>query len=225
MKLVYFYFGQYQRAIANKNIEHLKKRDLIIFFEKSGIFNDSDKAFKEFMYILVSVSAISLMKIGIKVKDIGLFNSTMFDLVEKGHSYSCYMNILEELYASVINIISSYSFTRHEEIIVQAIDYIESNLHNPLTLKDVAKQTNVSEQYLASKFKSKLNITVKDYIIKEKMKLAIVRIVRNDVNYEEVAFELGYDSYTTFYRTFKGYYGISPKSYSKDFESKVKNQI
>jgi AraC-like DNA-binding protein len=54
----------------------------------------------------------------------------------------------------------------------QVLDYIEDNLHEPLTLQDIAKQFYLSEFHFSRLFKMLTGVNLKPYITGRKLTMA-----------------------------------------------------
>lgn len=103
--------------------------------------------------------------------------------------------------------------TSHQnEVLVQAIDYINKNFTQPITLNDVAKNSFVSVNYLCSIFKSHLSTTVNKYITSKRLAHA-KKLLSEGKSVTETAFESGFNDYANFIRVFKNNIGVPPGKY------------
>lgn len=101
------------------------------------------------------------------------------------------------------------------KLISDSIDYIEENLHEKLSLKEIAQQACMSVSLYCRIFKSIFDITVKDYIIKRRLALAARDLVCTNRSVLYIALEYGYSGYEQFSRAFKKIYQVSPTEYRK----------
>lgn len=101
--------------------------------------------------------------------------------------------------------------------IMNALRYIEENIHKPISLADVSRHLNITKEYAASLFKSQLGKTVTAYIQEKKMLFAKEMIRYGTESLPEIAVELGFENYNYFSRTFKRYFEISPAQYRARF--------
>ncbi len=99
-----------------------------------------------------------------------------------------------------------------------AREFIHANISNHIKIEDIARQVHLSPSYFAIYFKSKTNVNLRDYLLKEKMEYARKVLTNPAVSVNDVACDLGYGDYRSFSRAFKNIHGITPS----DFQSKYK---
>ena len=92
-----------------------------------------------------------------------------------------------------------------------ALQYIETHINEPISLKDLCSVTNLSKEYLASLFKKETGKTAVSYINEKKMLFAKELIIRNEMSLHDIADYLGYANYNYFSRVYKEYFKYSPK--------------
>lgn len=94
-----------------------------------------------------------------------------------------------------------------------ALDYINENFTEQITLSDVAKHCFVSVNQLCILFKTKLFTTVNKYIMSKRISLA-KKYLSQGKNVTETAFSVGFNDYANFIRAFKNNVGVSPGKYN-----------
>lgn len=95
-----------------------------------------------------------------------------------------------------------------------AKDYIEKNLSNPnLTVKQLARHENVSEQFFRRKFKEKYCVSPKQYILNKRIERAKALLDTGYYKVNEVARLVGIEDSLYFSTLFKKHVGISPSNY------------
>jgi len=111
-----------------------------------------------------------------------------------------------------------YKFANLRKEVRDAIIYIHLNYQHTITLDDVAKEVNLSKEYLCRLFKKETDLQMFRYLCILRMKRAALLISENpDRAYvREVAAAVGFDDQFYFTRKFKKYYGVSPSEYGKD---------
>lgn len=98
--------------------------------------------------------------------------------------------------------------------ILKILNYIDSALTENLTLDNIAKATFFSPVYLSSLFKKEMGMSIKDYINMHRILLAKNRIL-NGEKISSVYHKCGFDDYSTFYRVFSKFVGMSPDRFRK----------
>lgn len=92
------------------------------------------------------------------------------------------------------------------------LSYVESNLHEPLSLDDISGKFFVNKYYVAHLFKDTLGISLHQYIIKKRLDACRSAIVGGEgisAAYEK----FGFRDYSSFFKAFRKEYGMSPREY------------
>ena len=96
--------------------------------------------------------------------------------------------------------------------------YILKELKNSeLNVERIAEEFHFHPAYLNRLFKKEKGVSVGQFLINERMKLAGAILETGQYNANETAEKVGYSHYTNFYNMFKKYYGMSPAKYQEDF--------
>lgn len=91
--------------------------------------------------------------------------------------------------------------------------YIDAHLSDPaLRASSVAKATGVSSRSMQMIF-AKSGMTVTEYIVMQRLKLAAARLMNGASNITELAYDLGFSDLTYFSKSFKRRFGVSPRGY------------
>lgn len=103
-----------------------------------------------------------------------------------------------------------------KELVKEVISYIVSNISaDDLTVSKIANHFYLHPVYLNRIFKKEMHLSISQYIVNERMKLAAQLLKRGDVPATVVAERVGYANYPHFSVMFKKYYGCSPTQYTK----------
>ena len=132
--------------------------------------------------------------------------------LDKALAVGAYEACLYELLCSfVIGAESEKPFSREgtNPIITAALEYIEENLTQPLTVADIAKELYITKSYLHQLFIDNLHTTPKKYITEKRLILARREILCGK-SPTGVYLECGFFDYVTFYRNYKAAFGVSP---------------
>lgn len=112
--------------------------------------------------------------------------------------------------------ISRQSYIR---LINKTEDYIEQHLKEPLSLKLLAKNAHLSEFHFHRIFKRYSEETVNEFVTRFKLERAAIFLCVNPrVSITTIAMEYGYNDSSSFSRTFKKHFGVSPINYRKQQE-------
>jgi len=99
--------------------------------------------------------------------------------------------------------------------IQDAINWIEGNLEDELTLQSISKFIGYSEYYTSRKFKEYTGSTLRKYITLRRLSKAAKEIRDKNVRIIDIAFKYGYNSQEAFAKSFKNTFDINPGAYQK----------
>lgn len=100
---------------------------------------------------------------------------------------------------------------RHN-LVDSAIQYLNSNFTQSITLKDVAESLCVSETHLIHKFTSQVGISPMRYLQQIRIEAAKRLLIATAMPINEIAAQVGFDDPLYFSRVFKQKMGTSPSS-------------
>lgn len=102
------------------------------------------------------------------------------------------------------------------EIVSDAIQYIESNLHRKLSLEELASRYYISPMHFYRIFRAVTNQTIKSYILGRKLSAAAIALKKTNSNVTDIAFQYGFNSHEQFTRNFQKMFHITPSCYRKE---------
>ncbi|WP_412986035.1 helix-turn-helix domain-containing protein [Pontimicrobium sp. IMCC45349] len=90
---------------------------------------------------------------------------------------------------------------------------IKQNMYANLSIKELASLTHLSESSFKRKFKEVFNQSPKKYLTQKKIERAAELLKSKTNRVSEIAYDVGFDSVSTFNRNFSIYFGKSPSDY------------
>ncbi|MFD3258354.1 response regulator [Paenibacillus lentus] len=103
----------------------------------------------------------------------------------------------------------------------QALHYLDSNYHKPLTLNEVAGQVHLNPAYFSSLFKQRTGSTFVERLTAIRVEEAKKRLMDSDDKIASIADETGFPNLRHFYRVFKREVKLSPKDYRRRFRKEL----
>ena len=97
-----------------------------------------------------------------------------------------------------------------------AVEYIENNLSEPLSVEDISRKGNISKNTLYRGFKKEFGMTVSEYITKKRIEAAERLLINTDMSVEQIAAEVGFSTAAYFGANFKKLKGVSPLRFRKE---------
>lgn len=107
----------------------------------------------------------------------------------------------------------------YKQKINQVIDYIHSNLHQPIQLKAIADNVHVSQRQLLRMMSTELNESLYAYVARQRMERAILYMQIEEMGLQDLAMSVGYANSQSFSKAFKKQFGVSPKAYIKKLQA------
>ena len=102
------------------------------------------------------------------------------------------------------------------DIVLSCVSYIHANLENSeLSVNQIAEFCHLNPVYLNRIFRKEKDISIGQYIIRERMLLAAELLADGSLTAYTVAEKTGYMNYSYFSTAFKKFYGCSPQHYTK----------
>lgn len=102
---------------------------------------------------------------------------------------------------------------RTEAIIDEITQWIDSNLHKPLKIEDVAARAGYSRWHLQRIFVQVKEVSLGKYIKDKKLRHAAKDLIETDEPVINIAYKYGFDSQQTFTRVFSNKYKLPPRRY------------
>lgn len=102
------------------------------------------------------------------------------------------------------------------EGVSEAINYIEENITEELSIDNIAKKAFVSPLYFQKGFAMLCGFTVGEYIRERRLTLAGSELVSTNEKIIDIALKYGYDSPDSFTKAFTRFHGVTPTAVRKD---------
>ena len=99
--------------------------------------------------------------------------------------------------------------------IQRAVDFIENNLTEKITIQDVAKQACFSVFHFHRIFQAMLGESIGEYIRKRRLTRAGLELIDSNRRILDIAVEYQFESQEAFTRSFKKHFGMTPGGYRK----------
>ncbi|GHV50469.1 AraC family transcriptional regulator [Bacteroidia bacterium] len=113
----------------------------------------------------------------------------------------------------------------YQQKVNQVIDYISLHLHEPLLLDVIAAQANVSQRQLLRIMRSSLDEPLSAYVARQRMEHAVMYMQTEEMSLATLAGMVGYDNPQSFSKAFKKQFGISPKAYLDELQSRLEHFV
>lgn len=201
------------------------------FFDRNE-YNDSDQSdwFKEASYILSNYNQMPGDIIHGELDRQHIHSLIDLILKENRNYQSSSSTLIKSFMTSILKILlrnsknnSVYTIKNHsdrDDRVTKLLAYINENISEPQLLKveQIAKTFLISPTYLSEFFRKKVNMSLREYIIKTKLKLVEIRLLNSNYNLTEIANELSFTDVSHLSKIFKKYSGMSIREFKEQGE-------
>jgi AraC-like DNA-binding protein len=111
-------------------------------------------------------------------------------------------------------LVQEHALGKYSLAVRKALNTIEFNLREPLSLSTLAEQCHIDSTNLAHQFKREVGVTITAYINLRRMELA-KSLLGSGLQIQEIADQCGFLDVNYFTRLFKRQFGIAPSEYRK----------
>ena len=125
-----------------------------------------------------------------------------------------------EIVSAADQLLNMRSQNHNLDVVRRVQEYIYANLQNDISLDDAARTVSLSPPYVSRIFRDIAGINFVSYVKKCKMERASELLRQGEMNVDQVAVSLGYNSTAYFIKNFKDSYGVTPKAYQKRWGEK-----
>ena len=201
-------------------------------FFNIGERTDSNQSdwFKEAAYILSNYNQLPGDIIHHELDRQHIYSLIDLILKENRNYQSSSLTLIKSFMTSILEILlrnsknsSAYEIatnTERDDRVIKLLAYINENINEPQLLKveQLAKTFLISPTYLSEFFRKKVKMSLREYIIKTKLKLVEIRLLNSNYNLSEIATELSFTDVSHLSKTFKKYTGMSIREFKKQGE-------
>lgn len=99
---------------------------------------------------------------------------------------------------------------RTTESIVEVVNYIEDHIEERLTVEDIARQVYLSPGHLQRVFEFVYDIPLAEYVRSRKLHRSLEMLYETDAKISDIAYDTGFGHESSFIRSFKREFGVTP---------------
>ena len=100
-----------------------------------------------------------------------------------------------------------------EFYIHEALEFIEHNFQNNISVEDMADVCGLNRSYFGKIFKEALGVPPQEFLLKYRMEKATELLKLTKLSVGDISSAVGYDNQLHFSRAFKNIYGVSPRQW------------
>ncbi|HAS73446.1 MAG TPA: hypothetical protein DCS67_04820 [Clostridiales bacterium UBA8960] len=224
VKIAHCHIREIKTDTLSRLVERIGQEDkegtLAILYETTALFKDKHYPPRLLKHLMTQIlgELYSVFKYAFDAQGAVFNYSGMHDAVSK----TMHMDALNELLASVLSsVINELKYIRHNQskhVIMRAINFVEHNYDQNISLEDVAKVVNLSKQYVCSLFKKETGQNLSTFINQIRIDKAKQLLLNPTVSSKDVFELVGYSNQQYFSRVFKKMTGLTTTEYKEQVE-------
>lgn len=203
-------------CIKNGDLQGLQDNMAAFMKESLVVGRMSDDNLRQVKYMAVSCITLATRY----AVEGGLMESEAYNLSDAYIQSVDKMNNAEDIMSFLVDKATELTVLvkKHRErleyppYIRKAIRFIDYHLHNKLSCSAIAEGCGVSPDYMTTKFKEYVGMSMKQYIVQKKLE-ASKELLLGDFPYKEVGYYFGFCSQTHYISAFEKEYGMTPKQF------------
>ena len=162
-------------------------------------------------------------------KDVPIYHSHSKELREKlademlyivNHPHESSFRLIGHLYLFMDYLLQSAKSTKlvssgrmSDYYIKEAINYIEQNFQNNISIEDIATLCGINRSYLGKIFRNSIGRSPQEFLMNYRMVKATELLKLTSLSIADISSAVGYENQLHFSRAFKNIYGVSPREW------------
>ena len=204
--------GDYTKAILANN--PLKKYRVQPRAEESLRDN------KNMLIVLNSLYRKAVQNAKVHPAHIDSVSTSFAKRIERSGSTNELGKIGDEMTRKYCLLVQNYSLRGYSQIVQNAINYIDFNLTEPLTLKYIAEKVLVNSSYLSALFKKETGKNITDYINQKRVQSSLSLLATTNLPIQTIAEKVGIYDENYFSRLFKKVQNMTAREYRNIMKAK-----
>lgn len=179
---------------------------------------DPLRNYKYLFVVTVSLASRFVIEAGVPLEKSYAISDLYIQKMDLLESIEEICSLLEDCYTTYVKTVQEYKKKKsYSKPIMLCLNYITSHFNEQITLKDLAKETNLHPNYLSALFKKELGETLREYLLRNRIDVAKSLLSRTDYSFLQISNSLAFYSQSHFIQVFKANTGYTPKQYRMKF--------
>ena len=215
-------------AIENGDVEALRKSISEDYTGTIGtLAKDKLRSVKNVGIVVITNSSRAAIRGGLSSEIAFSMSDIYIKQVDEAPSENVSMQITRNAefeFAKMVHEIKSEQITmntfsgQENEHVMAAKNYIFKHLHGKITVAEIADALGLNANYLSGLFKAKEGISLKDYILNNKIILVKNLLTYSAYNYSEISYYLGFASQSHLGKAFREKTGLTLSQYRAKYQ-------
>lgn len=212
--------GQYHKIVADENQNfHYYCIGFILNSEYAEIQMFSEAVCDLEQFVVEDEGNIKTL-FNFIINEMYIHNSESIIMI---HLYFCQMLVM--LYRILTGrskkVLNRFNTSSSNYAVYRTLKYIDREYLQITTVKEIAQDLSYSEYYLSHIFREKMDVTIKDYLVKKKIVTATELLKASNMSISEIAEHLHFASLHSFGVAFKRYMNMSASEFRSLYRQKL----
>ena len=205
----------FYQSIGSGNMEEMKR--LYMPFTVEGFGKLSDNPLRNLKYhLIITVAMITryVIEAGLEMEAAYNLSDIYIQKIDVCNNPEEVRKIHKELCEAYVRRMQEHKKRKlYSKPVSQCIDFIYNNLHEKITLEDLADAANMSTSYISKIFHSEVGIPIAQYIQKKRVEAAKSLLSITDYSISDISNYLQFSTESYFISVFRKFCGLTPKKY------------
>ncbi|MEG0453712.1 MAG: AraC family transcriptional regulator, partial [Coprobacillus sp.] len=161
----------------------------------------------------ITIFTRAVIETGVPVSKAYFTSDIYINKVDACSSHQKLYDILNDAIVDYTRLVKRYRDLQNPHWVKACKDYISKNLHQKISLNDLAEVVSMNPQYLSVQFKKITGISIKEYINKHKIQEAQFLLKNSNYTLSEISMILNFATPSHMSKTFKEIIGKTPLEY------------
>lgn len=184
-------------------------------FPKAVLAEDPLRSLKNSLICSCSAFCRAAIAVGIAPDIAFAYSDALIQSIELFDEREALAQFEETMLVAYVQLVQHFLEQRYPTVVIQAIQYINCNLTQKLTLGEIAERVFVHPNYLSTVFRQKTGETLMNYINRKKIEEAAYYVAYSSYDVSDIANLYRFCNQAYFCTVFKKVTGQSPGAYKR----------
>lgn len=180
-----------------------------------GILCRSDpvRSYKNLFIVTVSYTTKAAIEGGVDSESAYSLSDAFIQMVEETDSHEQITELYIDMFNSFLDLIEKTNRRKYTGPVHRTVDYINKHYYESLSVVELASRVHLSAGHLLKLFKEQTKMSVKEYVIRKRIKEAKLLLKHTSFNLTAICEMTGFSDQSHMSNQFKKITGTTPKKY------------
>ncbi|ERJ12924.1 AraC family transcriptional regulator [Haloplasma contractile] len=205
---------QLLNAIESANEDKAKGvLDKINSLDRAFLAKNQKRSIKNSLICSCTLFTRAALKTGVNAENAFHLSDACIQKIETLNEVQAIHLFEYDMLSAFINLIKDHKKVLYSKAIESSIEYIQNNIFTQIHLNELADHVFLSPNYLSSKFKNEVGISISDFINKTKVEESKYMLQHTNTSIADITFLFNFCNQSYYTKQFKKHTGLSPREY------------